>query len=108
MDKLLSTVQKGGESVWEYIKRFRNLSLMCLKGMSLLMLLQIYRHNFLDRAEVRMGAVKAHIWKELVVQAEIAEKSAKKFDPSALRISGGLTPRGVMQPSLLNQRGRKS
>jgi len=28
-----------------------------------------------------MGAVKAHIWKELVEQAEIAEKLAKKFDP---------------------------
>ena len=29
------------------------------------------------------GAVKAHTWKELVEQAEIAEKSAKKFEPSA-------------------------
>ena len=27
-----------------------------------------------------MGAVKAHTWKELVEQAEIAEKSAKKFE----------------------------
>ena len=29
-----------------------------------------------------MGAVKAHMWKELVQQAEIAKKSAKKFEPS--------------------------
>ena len=29
MDKLLSTVQKGGESVRKYIERFHNLSLMC-------------------------------------------------------------------------------
>ena len=27
-----------------------------------------------------MGAVKAHTWKELIEQAEIAEKSAKKFE----------------------------
>ena len=60
MDKLLSTVQKGGESMWEYIERFHNLSLMCPAGMLLPMLLQIYRYNFLDRIEVRMGAVKTH------------------------------------------------
>ena len=30
-----------------------------------------------------MGAVKAHTWKELFEQAEIAKKSAKKFEPSA-------------------------
>jgi len=29
-----------------------------------------------------MGAVKAHTWKELVEQAEIAKKSAKKFELS--------------------------
>jgi len=29
-----------------------------------------------------MGAVKAHTWKKLVEQAEIAEKSAKKFESS--------------------------
>ena len=52
MDKLLSTVQKGGEYVREYIERFRKLSLMCPTGMSLPMLLQTCRHNFLDRMEV--------------------------------------------------------
>ena len=44
------------------------------------MLLQTCRHNFLDKVEVRMGAFRGHIWKELIEQAEIAEKSAKKFE----------------------------
>jgi len=39
MDKLLSTVQKKGEPVPDYIERFRNLSLMCPAGMLLPMLL---------------------------------------------------------------------
>jgi len=82
MDKILSTVQKGGESVRKYIKRFYNLSLICPAGMSLPMLHQTCRHNFLDRIEVRMRTVKAHTWKEIVEQTEIAEKSAKKFEPS--------------------------
>jgi len=60
MNKLLSTVQKGGEYVWEYIERFRNFSLMYPTGMSLPMLLQIFLHNFFDKIEVRMGAVKAY------------------------------------------------
>ena len=33
MDKLLSTIQKKGESVRDYTERFRNLSLMCPAGM---------------------------------------------------------------------------
>ena len=82
MDKLLSTVQRKGKSVSDHIERFRNLSLMCPAGMPLPMLLQTCRHYFLDQVEIRMGAVKAHTWKELVDQAEIAEKSAKKFKPS--------------------------
>jgi len=64
MDKLLSTVQKKGESMRDYIERFRNLSLMCPAEMPLPMLLQTYRHNFLDQVEIHMGAVKAHTWKE--------------------------------------------
>ena len=80
MDTLLSAIQKGGESVRDYIERFYNLSFMCLAGMPLPMLLQTCRHNFLDKVKVRMGAVKAHTWKELVEQADIAEKSAKKFE----------------------------
>ena len=58
MDKLLSTVQKKGESVRDYIERFRNLSLMCPAGMPLPMLLQTCRHNFLDQVEVRMRLSK--------------------------------------------------
>jgi len=72
MDKLLSTVWKGGESMREYIERFCNLS-MCPAGMPLPMLLQKCRHNFLDRVKVCMGAVKANTWKELIEQVEIAE-----------------------------------
>ena len=60
MDKLLSIVRKKGESIHDYIEQFRNLSLMCLVGMPLPMLLQTCRHNFLDQVENRMGAVKAH------------------------------------------------
>jgi len=33
MNKLLSTVQKVRESVWDNIERFHNLSLMCPAGM---------------------------------------------------------------------------
>jgi len=60
MDKLLSTVQNGGESVRDYIEKFHNLSLLCLAGMPVPMLLQTCRHNFLDKMKVHMGAVKAH------------------------------------------------
>ena len=77
---LLSAVQKGEETVRDYIEGFHNLSLMCPAGMPLPMLLQTCRYNFLDKVEVRMGAVKAHTWKELIEQTEIAEKSAKKFE----------------------------
>jgi len=82
MDKLLSTVQKKGESVCDYIERFRNLSLICPAGMPLPMSLQTCRHDFLNQVEIRMGAVKVHTWKKLVEQAKIAEKSAKMFEPS--------------------------
>jgi len=88
MEKLLSIVQRKGESVRDYIEWFRNLSLMCPAGMPLPMILQTCRHNFLDQVEIRMGAVKAHMWKELVEQAEITEKSAKKFEPSTLKANG--------------------
>ena len=80
MGTLLLAVQEGGESVRDYIERFRNLSLMCPADMPLPMLLQTCRHNFLKKMEVRMGAVNAHTWNELIEQDEIAEKSAKKFE----------------------------
>jgi len=41
-----------------------------------------------------MGAVKAHNWKELVEQAEIAEKSAKKFKPSTPKGKWGMNNKG--------------
>ena len=66
MGTLLSTVQKGGESIRDYIKKFHNLSLMYPAGMPLPMLFQSYRHNFLDKVRVRMGVIKAHTWKELI------------------------------------------
>ena len=82
MDMLLSMVLGGEETVREYIKRFRNLSLMCTADMPLPMLVQTCRQNFLDKVKICMGVFKAHTWKDLVKQAEIAEKSAKKFKPS--------------------------
>jgi len=48
MDKLLFILQKKGESVRDYIERFRNLSLMYPARMAILMLLQTCKHNFLD------------------------------------------------------------
>jgi len=94
MDKLLSTVQRKGKSVCDYIERFRNLSLMYPAGMPLPMLWQTCRHNFLDQVEIRMGAVKAHTWKELVEQAEIAEKSAKKFESFTPKGKWGMNNKG--------------
>jgi len=41
-----------------------------------------------------MGAVKAHTWKDLVEQAEIAEKSAKKFEPSIPKNKWGVNIKG--------------
>ena len=84
------------------------------------MLLQTCRHNFLDKVKVRMGAVKAHTWKKLIEQAEIAEKSAKNFetpkirwginnksydtaessDTSALKVYGGTRQRRVIPTEL--------
>ena len=61
MDILLSAIQKGRESVRDYIKRFRNLSLMCPAGMSLSMLLQTCRLNFLDRIEICMVSKPIHV-----------------------------------------------
>jgi len=41
-----------------------------------------------------MGAVKAHTWKELVEQAEIAKKSTKKFEPSVPKNKWGVNTKG--------------
>jgi len=78
----------------EYIERLRNLSLMCPAGMSLPMLLQACRYNFLNRVEVRIRAVKAHTLKEPIEQAEIAKKSTKKFEPSVPKNKWGVNTKG--------------
>ena len=41
-----------------------------------------------------MGSVKAHNWKELVEQVEIAKKSAKKFEPSTHKSKWGMNSKG--------------
>ena len=41
-----------------------------------------------------MGVVKAHTWKKLVEQVEIAEKSAKKFERSVLKNKWGVSTKG--------------
>ena len=92
-------VQEGGESVRDYIERFHNLSFMCLAGMPLPMLLQTCRYNFFDKVKVRMGAVKVYTWKELIEQAEIAEKSAKKFETP--KSSGESTAKAIIRLNLL-------
>ena len=107
MDKLLTTVQKGREPVREYIERFQNLSLMCPTGMPLPMLLQTCWHNFLDRVKIRMGAIKAHKWNELVEQDEIAEKSAKKFKPTVLKNKWGVNTKGRDSPIFPTKREGK-
>jgi len=81
---------------------------MCPAGMPLPMLLQTCKHNFLNQVEIRMGAVKAHTWKELVEQAEIAEKSAKKFKPFMPKGKRGVKKKDVVKwHSLPNQKGKK-
>ena len=83
MGKLLDTKQKPQEPIKDYIERFRNLSLLCPAGILRSMLLQTCRHNFLNKVEDRMGAIKAYTWKDLIEHAEIAEKLANKLDPPA-------------------------
>jgi len=41
-----------------------------------------------------MGAIKAHTLKELVEQAEISKKSAKKFEPSTPKGKWGMNNKG--------------
>jgi len=52
-----------------------------------------------------MGAVKAYTWKELIEKAEIAEKSAKKFEPSIPRGKWGMNnkERGEIAQSSLDK-----
>ena len=41
-----------------------------------------------------MGAVKAHTWEKLIEQAEIAEMSVKKFEPSMPKGKWGINNKG--------------
>jgi len=65
-------------------------------------------HNFLDRVKVRMRAIKAHTWKELVEQAEINEKSAKKFEPSVRKNTWGVNTKGCDAASSSQPKGKKT
>jgi len=44
--------------------------------------------------KIRIGVVKTYTLKELVEQAEIAEKSAKKFEPSVPKNKWGVNTKG--------------
>ena len=56
-----------------------------------------------------MWTVKAYTWKKLVAQAEIAEKSAKKFDHSMPKGKCGVNNKGRAKwHSLPNQMGKKT
>lgn len=70
---LLATKQNNGAPVYDFIERFRNLTLICMKGMHLLMLIQTYRYNLIVELESRMSVIKSHSWKELMQQADIIE-----------------------------------
>jgi len=70
-------------------------------------LLQTCRHNFLDRIKVRIGGVKAYTWKKLVEQAEIAEKPAKKFEPSIPKNKWGINTKGHDAAQSSQSKGKK-
>ena len=55
-----------------------------------------------------MGDVKAHTWKELVEQAEIAEKSAKKFELSMPKGKWGVNNKGCGEIAQSSQSKRKN
>jgi len=75
--------------------------------MPLPMLLQTCRHNLLDQVKICMGAVEAHSWKELVEQAELAEKSAKKFEPSTPKGKWGMNNKECGDMAQSSQAKRK-
>jgi len=84
MDKLLSTIQKGGEFIQDYIERFHNFSLICPTGMPLPMLLQTCRHNFLDGVKVRIRVVKAHTGKEFECSTLCETKECNRISREGL------------------------
>lgn len=62
----LATKQKGEETVKGFIKRFREMLVWCLHGMSQETLILARRHNLQTKILVKMGAVELKSWKELI------------------------------------------
>ena len=63
----------------------------------------------MDQVEIHMGAVKAHTWKELVGQAEITEKSTKKFELSTPKNKWGMNNKGRGEMAQSSQaKGKKT
>src|SRR5436853_4115402 len=58
MHTLLLTKQKEGESIKEYIERFRDLAMRSRSGMTPEVLVETCRHNFLTPILVQMGVVE--------------------------------------------------
>jgi hypothetical protein len=108
MAKLFEAKQTEKESIKDFIERFRNLSLLCPPGMPLSMLLQTCRYNFLYRIEKLMGSVKAHSWKELVEQAEIAEKSANRAEPSVPKSKWNFTDKNRDRVQSSQSKGKET
>jgi hypothetical protein len=80
MATLMEEKQKKGESISDFVKRFRNKSLHCRDTISESSLLEMCRNNISIRVLSRMGAVKANSWKELVSQGEQIELVLKRVD----------------------------
>ena len=55
-----------------------------------------------------MGAVKAHIWKKLVKEAKMAEKSAKKFEPSVPKNKWGVNTKGSNAAQSSQSKGKET
>jgi len=54
-----------------------------------------------------MGVVKDRTWKELVDQAEIAKKLAKKFEPSVPKSKWGVNNKGLDTAQSYQSKGKK-
>ena len=55
-----------------------------------------------------MGAVKAYTWKELIKQAKIAEKLAKKFEPSVPKNKWGVNTKGHDAAQSFRSKGKET
>ena len=72
------------------------------------MLVQICQHNFLDKVKICIGAVKAHTWKELIEEAEIADKLAKKFEPSVPKNKSGVNTKERDAAQFFQPKGKET